>query len=73
MDSITPPKKLPVHSLGKNEYLVFVKEIQHKNPYDFTQVHRHDYYEIFFFENGGGSQLTDFMAQIPIELKLMFV
>jgi hypothetical protein len=38
---------LPVHSLAKSALPVFVRDIQHKNPYDFTRVHRHDYFEIF--------------------------
>jgi len=56
---------LPVHSLAKSEFPVFVKDLRHKNPYDFTRVHRHDYFEIFFFETGGGSQLIDFV-ELPV-------
>jgi AraC-like DNA-binding protein len=56
---------LPVHSLAKREFPLFVKAIQYKNPYDFTRVHRHDYFEIFFFETGGGSQLIDFI-EMPV-------
>lgn len=37
-----------------------VQAIAHKNHYDFTQKHRHTYYEILFFETGGGTQLIDF-------------
>lgn len=43
------------------EFPLFVKDIQHKNPYDFTKEHRHDYYEVFFFVEGGGTQLIDFI------------
>jgi AraC-like DNA-binding protein len=56
---------LPVHPLAKSEFPVFVRDIQYKNPYDFTRVHRHDYFEIFFFETGGGSQLIDFI-ELPV-------
>jgi AraC family transcriptional activator of pobA len=34
--------------------------LAHKNPYDFTQVHRHTYYELLLFEKGLGTQLIDF-------------
>jgi len=33
--------------------------ISHSNSYNFTKKHRHDYYEILFFEKGGGLQLID--------------
>jgi AraC family transcriptional regulator, transcriptional activator of pobA len=56
---------LPVHSLENNVAPVQVRDIAYKNPYDFTREHRHDYFEIFFFENGGGSQLIDFL-EIPV-------
>jgi AraC-like DNA-binding protein len=43
------------------EFPVQVRRIEYRNPYDFTREHRHDYFEIFFFESGGGSQLIDFV------------
>jgi len=52
---------LPIHSLQKDESFISVKQIQHKNPYDFTREHRHTYFEVFFFETGGGNQLIDFV------------
>ena len=58
MSNTSPP--LPVHSLSKQEFPVHVRRIEYKNPYDFTREHRHDYFEIFFFEQGGGNQLIDF-------------
>src|ERR1043165_2430378 len=33
--------------------------------YDFSQPHRHNYYEIFFFEEGGGTHFIDF-TEYPI-------
>ena len=54
-------KSLPVHSLSHEGSLVQVQRIEHKNPYDFTREHRHTYFEVIFFENGGGSQLIDFI------------
>src|SRR5580765_4789425 len=38
----------------------------HRNAYDATELHRHNYYEVFIFEKGGGSHLLDF-SEIPIE------
>jgi len=58
-------KELPVHSLAQAEFPVFVKDIAYKNPYDFTCEHRHTYFEIFFFETGGGRQLIDF-TELPV-------
>lgn len=58
-------KQLPVHSLAQAEFPVFIKDIAYKNPYDFTREHRHTYFEIFFFENGGGRQLIDFI-ELPV-------
>ncbi|WP_321279077.1 helix-turn-helix domain-containing protein [Marinifilum fragile] len=47
---------------ANRDHLSFqMMEIDHKPVYDFTRIHRHDYFEIFLFENGGiGSQLIDF-------------
>lgn len=56
---------LPVHSLEKTERLVHVRPIEYDNPYDFTREHRHDYFEILFFDTGGGVQLIDFV-QYPV-------
>ncbi len=56
---------LPVHSLSLLEFPVHVRRIEYNNPYDFTREHRHTYFEIFFFEKGGGNQLIDF-REIPV-------
>jgi AraC-like DNA-binding protein len=56
---------LPVHSLEEAAFPVHVRDIQYNNPYDFTREHRHSYFEIFFFEEGGGSQLIDF-TEFPV-------
>ncbi|WP_282015241.1 AraC family transcriptional regulator [Marinifilum flexuosum] len=48
-------------------------EIEHKSVYDFTSIHRHDYFEIILFEKGGtGSQLIDFQ-EYPIREKSLYV
>jgi len=65
-------KPLPVHSLNHEGHLVLVQHIEHKNPYDFTKEHRHTYFEVFFFEAGGGSQLIDFNDQ-PIKSQSCYI
>ncbi len=59
-------KVLPIHSFKTDEPLVQVRHIEHKNSYDFTREHRHTYFELFFFETGGGSQLIDFI-DLPVK------
>lgn len=59
-------KPLPIHSLGSDLLPLQVRRIEHKNPYDFTREHRHTYFEVFFFETGGGSQLIDFV-DLPVK------
>lgn len=65
-------KQIPVHSLDGTHFPVCVREIQHKNPYDFTRVHRHDYFEILFFTRGGGSQLIDFI-EYPVKANSAYI
>lgn len=51
---------LPVVSLEKTEQIIHVRPIEYNNPYDHTREHRHTYFEIMFFDTGGGIQLIDF-------------
>ena len=47
---------------SKNFNGIIVDRIPHVNPYDFTKIHRHDYYEILLFTEGtGGEQIIDFV------------
>ncbi|MBL6445989.1 helix-turn-helix domain-containing protein [Fulvivirga sp. 29W222] len=47
---------------AKNFNGIIVDKIPHENPYDFTKIHRHDYYEILLFTEGaGGEQIIDFV------------
>lgn len=57
---------LPVHSLERNDKKIYVRPIEYENPYDYTREHRHTYFEIFFFNTGGGMQLIDFI-QYPVK------
>jgi len=49
-----------LHNLNSGKSPLFIRAISHSNEYDFTQKHRHSYFEIIFFEKGGGKQLIDF-------------
>jgi AraC family transcriptional activator of pobA len=55
---------LPLHNLNSADSPLFVRAISHNNAYDFTQKHRHNYFEILFFESGGGEQLIDFQDYV---------
>jgi AraC family transcriptional regulator, transcriptional activator of pobA len=55
---------LYTHSFSE-EQKIKIESIDHKNSYDFSVPHRHNYYEIFLFEKGGGTQIIDFL-EIPV-------
>jgi AraC family transcriptional regulator, transcriptional activator of pobA len=57
--------RLPVHSLGAEEFPFAINDLAYKNPYDYHRPHRHTYYEIFLITKGGGSQIIDF-KDIPL-------
>ncbi|QZE15390.1 helix-turn-helix transcriptional regulator [Halosquirtibacter laminarini] len=51
-----------------------VCRISHDNGYDFSKIHRHDYYEIFLFEKGcGGSQIVDFEEYLVCDRSLFVI
>lgn len=39
--------------------LIDVQPLDYPNPYDYTKLHRHSYFEIIFITNGSGEQLID--------------
>ncbi|MGE3800458.1 MAG: helix-turn-helix transcriptional regulator [Candidatus Kapaibacterium sp.] len=56
---------IPIHSLNKGDKLVqpirLVEMTEFKDgSYDYSRPHRHNYYEIFFFEKGKGEHDIDF-------------
>lgn len=67
-----PGEALPVHSLERTEQTVHVRPIEYNNPYDFTREHRHDYFEILFFDTGGSVQLIDFV-QYPVAANSCYI
>ncbi|MFK7758204.1 MAG: helix-turn-helix transcriptional regulator [Flavobacteriales bacterium] len=54
------PFILPTHDLQSRARPVTIEKLAYTNSYDFTKKHRHKYFEILFFEKGGGTQLIDF-------------
>ena len=39
---------------------IVLNRLSKLNAYDYTEPHRHNYFEFFYFENGGGTHLIDF-------------
>ncbi len=58
---------IPTHPLQQDfSPLHFkIERVNHVNRYNPLRVHRHDYFEIFVFEEGGGHHLIDF-EKVPI-------
>ena len=52
---------IKTHNLESERFPVYVRDIEHKNHYDFTKKHRHSYFEIILFKKGGGQNLIDFV------------
>ncbi|MEY8758983.1 helix-turn-helix domain-containing protein [Chryseobacterium tongliaoense] len=50
---------MKIVSLDHPSRVLFVESLDYNNPYDFTKIHKHDYFEILFIQKGGGSQLID--------------
>jgi AraC-like DNA-binding protein len=48
--------------LHQPDRLLMIESLDYSNPYDFTKMHRHDYFEIIFVNEGNGSQLIDFTS-----------
>jgi len=57
---VTEPEKIVTHNLESSHAPVQIRRIAHKNHYDFSKLHRHNYFEILFFHKGGGDNLIDF-------------
>lgn len=57
---------IPIHTLNPNNVFFSIEDLAHKNKYDFSEIHRHNYFEIIITVKGGGEQWIDFNE---IELK----
>ncbi|EAY29598.1 AraC family transcriptional regulator [Microscilla marina] len=54
-------EQVPRHQLHhKEQGGLKIEDIAYSNPYDYTQLHRHDYYEVLLIRQGGGRQVIDF-------------
>lgn len=52
---------IPSHALKNEENsTIVINQLSKSNNYDFSEPHRHDYYELFFFQKGGGEHEIDF-------------
>lgn len=65
------PQIIPTYSLEPGDRLEHPFRIVELTPhkgggYDYSNPHRHNYYEVFFFESGGGEHHLDFNT-FPIE------
>jgi len=52
---------IPVSVLGREDYEFKVIPVGGPTDYDFHRPHRHEYFEFFLFEKGGGSHFIDFV------------
>ncbi len=58
---------IPSHTTDSIENgLIEINQLSKRNEYDFSEPHRHDYYELFFFQTGGGEHNIDF---VPFEIQ----
>ncbi len=58
---------IPIHQSAKTRRSeIVINRLGLLNEYDFTEAHRHQYYEFFYFEKGGGSHKIDFI-DFPIQ------
>ena len=56
-------QNIPIHAFQKDDASSIplkLEILEHLNNYDTSVPHRHNYYEIFFFERGGGMHMVDF-------------
>lgn len=51
--------KILTHDIEFIDSPVLIRQIAHKNHYNFQTLHRHNYFEVMFFRNGGGENLID--------------
>ncbi len=53
---------IPTHRSEKTSQRgIVVNHLGQLNEYDFTEPHRHDYFEFFYFKKGGGVHYIDFI------------
>ncbi|MDZ7848395.1 MAG: AraC family ligand binding domain-containing protein [Owenweeksia sp.] len=61
--------EIPLHHFTKDDETSIpfrIEELAQDSGYDTGVPHRHNYYEIFFFEKGGGEHRIDFEV-LPVQ------
>lgn len=59
--------QIPTHQSEKTRRSsIVINHLAQLNDYDFTEPHRHEYFEFFYFKTGGGEHLIDFHS-FPIK------
>lgn len=69
-------EKIPLHDFSKDDRTSIpfrILPLERKDQYDFSEPHRHNYYEIFFFEKGGGTHNIDFDELEIVDHGVQFV
>lgn len=58
---------IPSHTLSNTQNSsIVINRLSKSNEYDFSEPHRHDYYELFYFQKSGGEHEIDFK---PFEIE----
>lgn len=58
---------IPIHDISEGKKRdVIINELVTLTHYDSSEPHRHNYFEFFFFQHGGGVHVIDFM-EFPIK------
>jgi AraC family transcriptional regulator, transcriptional activator of pobA len=65
---------IPIHDLNEsNEPSCRILKLNTPNDYSIVEAHRHNYYEIFLFDNAGGTHMIDFDTYHIQEQSLHFI
>ncbi|MFT4602523.1 MAG: AraC family transcriptional activator of pobA [Arenicella sp.] len=65
---------IPIHDLqDASPFEIKVNELGDKGNYDTTEHHRHNYFELFFFETGGGKHEVDFVDFDNLDCSIQIV
>lgn len=64
--------KFPLHN-SCFEGIVNFELLDYKNHYDINETHRHNYFEMIFFDNGGGEQIIDFEKESIKSKQISFI
>jgi len=60
-------KMIPIHDIAEDKKRdIIINQLVTLTHYDSSEAHRHNYFEFFFFQKGGGVHVIDFI-EFPIE------